>query len=67
MARIDHDHSNVAGRWDASREWPSPEEWEWLRAEDRLDEEHLGELDPAELELRLPQPGVARLRLRPRG
>jgi len=66
LARIDHQHSNLAGRWDASRSWPSAEEWERLRAEDRLAEEALGVLDPVELELRLPQPGVARLRLRPR-
>jgi xylan 1,4-beta-xylosidase len=66
LARIDHEHSNLAARWDKLRDWPTREEWERLQAADRLDEESLGTLDAPELELRLPQPGVARLRFRPR-
>ena len=67
VARVDREHSNLAARWDRSRDWPTTEEWEALRAEDRLDEEELGTLDRVELEMLLPQPGVLRLRLRPRG
>jgi len=66
VARVDHAHSNLAARWNKSHDWPTPEEWERLRAEDRLDEETLGAVDHAQLELRIPQPGVARLRLTPR-
>ncbi len=39
---VDADHSNVAGTWgalkDADQAWPTDEQWETLRAADRLEE-----------------------------
>jgi xylan 1,4-beta-xylosidase len=69
LARIDAGHSNVAGRWDASRDWPSEDEWEQLQAGDRLHDEQLDDVSGPNVSftLELPMPGVARLRLTPRG
>jgi xylan 1,4-beta-xylosidase len=64
VARIDFHHSNIARHWTGECDWPTAAEWEELRREDVLDEEQLGEVD-GEVELRLPMPGVARLRLTP--
>ncbi|HEX6248803.1 MAG TPA: glycosyl hydrolase [Nocardioidaceae bacterium] len=45
-ARVDQEHSNIAGVWGRLREddqaWPTDEQWEQLRAADRLEE-----LEPA--------------------
>jgi xylan 1,4-beta-xylosidase len=60
VARIDRGHASVADRYRGG-EWPTDDEWAWLREEDRLEEEPLDEL-----ELDLPMPGVARVRLDPR-
>ncbi len=69
VARIDSEHSNIARHLDEATLWPSKEEWEELRAHDHLDTEALPDLQPVEgnaaVELFVPQPGVARLRLKP--
>jgi xylan 1,4-beta-xylosidase len=69
IARVDEDHSNLAGRVGGDAGWPAPERWDELRRTDRLDEEQLPAREPTagrlELELRLPMPGVVRLRLEP--
>jgi xylan 1,4-beta-xylosidase len=67
LARIDEEHSNLAGRRHGASGWPSPVEWEHLRSEDRLDEERLPTVKATaagaiELTVRVPMPGVARLR-----
>lgn len=70
VARVDAEHSNIARHRAGDSDWPSDEEWERVRAHDRFEEEDLGELDAragvVALQLRLPMPGVARLRLTPR-
>lgn len=38
LACIDVSHSNITARWSSERDWPTPEEWETLRAADTLDE-----------------------------
>jgi xylan 1,4-beta-xylosidase len=66
LARVDDRHSNVAARWAGEAPWPSEEQLERLRAEDVLHEERLGEVAAGDvLELRLPMPGIARLRIEP--
>ena len=69
IARVDEEHSNLAGRLEGLEGWPTPEQWDELRRDDRLDEEQLPARDAPdgrlELELRLPMPGVARVRLEP--
>ncbi len=65
LARVDHEHSNIGRHWHAEHDWPTDEEWQALRAADRLDMEPLGR-DPAPpLEVVLPMPGVARLQITP--
>ncbi len=69
LARIDDRHSNVAQFGVPGVAWPNVQQWHDLRARDHLDErvvEHF-ELRSgcAEVELQLPMPGVARLRLDP--
>jgi xylan 1,4-beta-xylosidase len=59
VARIDRGHASVADRYRGG-DWPTDAEWDELRAADRLDEEPL-----ESLELDLPMPGVARVRLEP--
>jgi len=70
LARIDERHSNIARHVPEDVDWPTEERWEALRRADRLAEEPLDDLTlhagAAELELELPMPGVARLRLEPR-
>jgi xylan 1,4-beta-xylosidase len=66
VARIDFQHSNIARHWTGERDWPAPAEWDELRRADVLDEEPLGEVEGG-VEIALPMPGVARLRLTPRG
>ncbi|MDQ2959712.1 MAG: hypothetical protein M3R48_01480, partial [Candidatus Dormibacteraeota bacterium] len=69
LARIDERHSNIARHCPPGLVWPDPRQWEELRAQDHLDEWPLDDLEvragSAELELKLPMPGVARLRLEP--
>jgi len=60
VARVDRAHLSVADRYGGG-DWPTEEEWEELRASDTLVEEPL-----EQLELDLPMPGVARIRLEPR-
>ncbi|MGH2820354.1 MAG: GH39 family glycosyl hydrolase, partial [Actinomycetota bacterium] len=71
LARIDAFHSNIGAHWPRRDGWPDERGWRRLRALDRLHEEPLGDLEAAsgdvELELELPMPGVARLRLIPGG
>ena len=67
LARVDEEHSNLVRRRQGESDWPSPEEWERLRSADRLDEEELPTVEAMEtrapeLTLRLPMPGVARVR-----
>jgi xylan 1,4-beta-xylosidase len=66
LARVDLQHSNVSARWAAEKPWPDADELAALREGDVLHEEPLGTVEPGgELELRLPMPGIARVRLRP--
>jgi len=65
VARIDFQHSNIARHWTGERDWPTKAEWEELRAADVLDEEPLGAVHD-EIEVLLPMPGVAGIRLTPR-
>jgi xylan 1,4-beta-xylosidase len=66
LARVDLQHSNVSARWAAEKPWPEPDELAALREGDVLHEEPLGRVEPGGvLELRLPMPGIARVRLRP--
>jgi hypothetical protein len=69
LARVDVGHSSIARHVPAGTVWPSAELWQRLRAADRLAEEDLDPVRPAggavELDVHLPMPGVARLRLTP--
>ena len=69
LARIDDRHSNVAQSWPPDLRWPDAGQWEELRARDRLAEWPLDDFEihggSAELEVQLPMPAVARLRLEP--
>jgi xylan 1,4-beta-xylosidase len=69
LARVDVEHSSIARHVPAGTVWPSAELWETLRAADVLSEEDLDPARPvggsAELDVYLPMPGVARLRLTP--
>ena len=71
VARVDEANSNVAARWDSAEGWPTAAEWEDLRRTDVLHEEelpaHLADDGRLELEVPLPMPGLARLRLVPAG
>lgn len=67
LNRIDNDHTNIAAHFDG--EWPDAAQWQALRDADRLDETELYPLAPehseASLQVVLPMPGVARIRLIP--
>jgi xylan 1,4-beta-xylosidase len=69
VARVDNENSNLAARWSGERDWPEPDEWEALAADDHLAEEEAGTVTvrdgTAELDLELPMPGVVRIRLTP--
>ncbi|HEY7225646.1 MAG TPA: xylan 1,4-beta-xylosidase [Micromonosporaceae bacterium] len=71
LARIDADHSNVAAECPADTAWPDDALWARLRASDRLWEQDLPDVPPGntetQVELSLPMPGVARIRLSPIG
>ncbi|MBA2614657.1 MAG: xylan 1,4-beta-xylosidase [Actinobacteria bacterium] len=67
LARVDARHSNIAAHW-GEKPWPAEDEWGALRAADRLHEEPVDAHVSGgvfQLELELPLPGVARLRLTP--
>lgn len=68
LARVDQSHSNIVAQLSSNVAWPDPPTWDRLRAADVLYEESLGAIVPdqgsADVELSLPMPGVARLRLR---
>jgi xylan 1,4-beta-xylosidase len=71
--RIDDDHSNIATTWQAmsqGRDWPTDQEWEALRAADRLDRltpdrELVAEGGTVEIRFGLPMPAVSLLELIP--
>lgn len=67
LARVDSAHSNIVVQLPSDVAWPSAPAWEQLKANDELDEESLGDIVPADgtasVELFLPMPGIARLRL----
>lgn len=69
LARIDSVHSNITKYWNSQKDWPTPEEWDWLHAVNTLDEQAMPDVVPiggiAQLAFDLPMPGVARLRLIP--
>ncbi|HET6652181.1 MAG TPA: glycosyl hydrolase [Nocardioides sp.] len=74
---VDADHSNVAGTWGAikadDQAWPTDEQWEALRAADRLEElapgraVHADEHGSLSVEVTLRMPSMAFLRLEPVG
>ncbi|WP_127500841.1 GH39 family glycosyl hydrolase [Actinoplanes solisilvae] len=63
--RVDRTHGNLAAQFDG--EWPSEQEWEKLRAADRLDEAAPPRrvAPGADVTVELPNPGIAFLELRP--
>ena len=69
LARIDEHHSNVVPTDPDEAPWPDPARVADLRSRDRLHEERLPDVAPdrsaAQLDLDLPMPGVARIRLSP--
>ncbi len=69
VARIDRDHSNIAAHVDRARDWPDRDGWEALAEVDRLDVEQLGTVTADDgvvtVDLLLPMPGVARIRITP--
>jgi xylan 1,4-beta-xylosidase len=69
LARIDELYSNIAPRFPANEIWPDDEMLARLREHDHLAESQLpvrpAGSDPAAFDIRLPMPGVARIRLRP--
>ncbi len=67
LARVDATHSNIL-HGAPEVDWPDREQWSALRQADRLHVEQLSDITPTtgagSVELDLPQPGVARIRLR---
>ena len=67
VARVDQTHSNIVAALSPEIAWPDQETWSRLRARDVLHEERLADVEPqdgeATITLRIPMPGVARLRL----
>jgi xylan 1,4-beta-xylosidase len=67
LARVDQLHSNIAAHCPPDVDWPDDALWARLRARDELHTERLPDLTPANgsacLDLDLPMPGVARIRL----
>jgi xylan 1,4-beta-xylosidase len=67
LARIDAHHSNILEDYPDGVAWPDAELWQSLRTRDHLHEQALPAVGrDASLEITLPMPGVARLRLTPR-
>lgn len=69
VARIDEHHSNVVAHCPPGLRWPDAAQWNHLRAHDELHVEELPDVAPtaghAGVDVDLPMPGVARLRLTP--
>jgi xylan 1,4-beta-xylosidase len=69
VARVDRQHSNVLADYPEDVDWPDAELWRQLRDADRLSEQELSappvENGSAQLELSVPMPGIARIRLTP--
>ncbi len=67
LARVDERHSNVVAQCPADVDWPDPALWAHLRRHDELHTLRLADVTPADgtarLDLDLPMPGVARIRL----
>ncbi|HEX5118632.1 MAG TPA: hypothetical protein VFW65_25900 [Pseudonocardiaceae bacterium] len=68
LARVDQRHSNIVAECPPEVDWPDHALWMHLHERDRLHEEPLPDVEPdaegtAHLELDLPMPGVARIRL----
>ncbi|MEO8887999.1 MAG: xylan 1,4-beta-xylosidase [Jatrophihabitantaceae bacterium] len=67
IARVDAQHSNILASYPDGVDWPDSALWERLRAADHLDEQDQADVTPeartARLDLSLPMPGVARIRL----
>ncbi len=68
LARVDTLHSNILAGYPDGLDWPDADLWKHLHAADVLHEEQLADVTPrdgsATFDIGLPQPGVARLRLR---
>ena len=64
LARVDEQHSNLAGMWRGEKPWPTEIELAELRDADRLHIEDLGDVSGS-VTFSLPMPGIARLRIRP--
>jgi len=68
LARVDAQHSNIKAGYPDGVDWPDAELWQRLHAADQLYEEQLPDVTPrdstAEFDIVLPQPGVARIRLK---
>ncbi len=68
LARVDAQHSNIRAGYPDGVDWPDAELWQQLQAADRLHEEQLSAVtrhdNAVEIGIALPQPGVARIRLR---
>jgi heme oxygenase len=69
LARIDAHHSNLLDEYPDDVAWPDDELWQSLRERDALDEHELRPIGAGEsrasLEITVPMPGVARVRLTP--
>jgi xylan 1,4-beta-xylosidase len=69
VARVDRQHSNILAGYPEDVDWPDAELWRQLRVADRLSEQELPavpvENGSAQLELSVPMPGIARIRLTP--
>jgi xylan 1,4-beta-xylosidase len=67
VARIDESHSNISRHCPPDVEWPDAALWTELRTNDELHEERLPDVTPlngtALIDVDLPMPGVARIRL----
>ncbi len=67
LSRVDVQHSNVLAGYPDGIDWPDAALWQQLRDVDHLHEQRLPDLEPVagtgQLELDLPMPGVARIRL----
>jgi xylan 1,4-beta-xylosidase len=69
LARVDHQHSNLATHVPPGLTWPGEQLWAELHARDELHEERLPDVAPADgtarFDFPLPMPGVTRIRLSP--
>jgi xylan 1,4-beta-xylosidase len=67
LAAIDASHSNIETWCPPDMEWPDAATWTVLRDHDQLHELHLPDVTPvngtARIDVELPMPGVARIRL----